>query len=117
MASVFGADDINLTPEQTAQALAEGSAQVVDVREEYEWEAGRIAGTVHIEMERLASQAESIERERPVIFCCRLGARSAMAARAFRGAGYDAYTMTGGLERWAQEERPLTPEGGTVAPH
>lgn len=117
MASVFGADDINLTPGQTAQALAEGSAQVVDVREQYEWEAGRIAGTVHIEMERLASQAETIERERPVIFCCRLGARSAMAARAFRGAGYDAYTMAGGLERWAEEDRPLTPEGGTVAPH
>ena len=25
--------------------------------------------------------------------------------------------MAGGLERWAQEGRPLEPEDGTVAPH
>ncbi len=117
MPPAFAANDINVTPEQTAQAVDDGGAQVIDVRQQYEWDAGRIAGTVHIEMERLVSSAESIERDRPVIFCCRVGSRSAMAARAFRGSGYDAYSMTGGLVRWAAEERPLEPEGATVAPH
>jgi rhodanese-related sulfurtransferase len=117
MASVFDADDIEVTPEQTQQALADGRAEVIDVREPYEHEAGRIAGARHIELERLASNADRIDRERPVIFQCRLGARSAMAAQAFRAAGYDAYTMTGGLQRWADEGRPLEPEGGTIADH
>ena len=40
-----------------------------------------------------------------------------MAADAFRRAGYDAYSMAGGLERWAEEGRPLEPEGGHVAAH
>jgi rhodanese-related sulfurtransferase len=40
-----------------------------------------------------------------------------MAARAFRGAGYDAYTMTGGLTRWHEEGLPLDPPEGTVADH
>ncbi|MBA3327418.1 MAG: rhodanese-like domain-containing protein [Solirubrobacterales bacterium] len=117
MSSVFDSDDIEVTPEKTAQALAQDGAQVIDVREPYEHQAGRIAGAEHIELERLASSADRIDRERPVIFHCRLGARSAMAAQAFRAGGYEAYTMAGGLKRWADEGRPLEPDGGTVADH
>ena len=56
-------------------------------------------------------------RERPVIFYCRVGARSSMAAQAFRASGFQAYSMVGGLRRWAKEDRPLAPEGGGVADH
>jgi rhodanese-related sulfurtransferase len=108
---------IEVTPEQTARALAEGSAQVVDVREPYEREAGRIPGTRHIELERLASEAPTIDPERPVIFHCRLGARSLLAAQAFRRAGFDAWSMAGGIEQWSDEGRPIEPEGGYVAEH
>ncbi len=87
------------------------------MRETYEWDAGRIEGARHIELERLAAQAETIDRERPVIFQCRLGARSLMAAQAFRRAGFEAWSMAGGLERWAQEGRPMVPDGATVADH
>ncbi len=117
MASIFDDDSIDVTPEQTQQALRDGSAQVVDVRETYEHDAGRIDGARHVELERLASEAESIDRDTPVIFHCRLGSRSAMAAQAFRRAGYEAYSMAGGLQRWADEDRPLVPEGGYVAEH
>jgi rhodanese-related sulfurtransferase len=108
---------LEVTPEHTADALADGSADVIDVREPYEREAGHIAGSRHIELEHLASNAGTIDRERPVIFHCRLGSRSLMAAQAFRRAGYDAYSMAGGLERWAGEGRPLEPEDGHVADH
>lgn len=117
MPSVFDSNDIEVTPEQTATALADDGAQVVDVREQYEWDEGRIEGVLHIEMERLASDADKIDRERPVIFHCRLGARSAMAAQAFRRAGYEAYSMAGGIQRWADESRPMVPDGATVAAH
>jgi hypothetical protein len=40
-----------------------------------------------------------------------------MAAQAFRGSGFEAYSMRGGLVLWAQEDRPLAPEGGYVADH
>ena len=117
MPSVFDDSTLDVTPEQTSAALADGSAQLVDVRETYEHEAGRIEGARHIELERLAANADSIDRDRPVIFQCRLGSRSAMAAQAFRAAGYEAYSMAGGLQRWADEGRPLAPEGGHVADH
>jgi rhodanese-related sulfurtransferase len=109
--------DVEVTPEQAQRALSDGSALVVDVREDYEWEAGHADGARHLELERLASSAGTIERERPVVFVCRAGVRSAMAAHAFRQAGFDAWSMHGGMEAWAAEGRPLVPPGGHVAPH
>lgn len=96
---------------------ADGELQVIDVREPYEREAGHIAASRHLEMGRLSAEAATIERERPVVFYCRVGARSRMAAEAFRAAGYEAYSLDGGLLRWAEQGRPLSPEGGTVADH
>ena len=111
----FRATDVDVTPESVQ--TRPGDVQLVDVREPYEWDAGRIEGARHIELERLASEADTLDRDRPLILYCRLGARSGMAATAFRRAGFDAYSMVGGLERWAAEGRPLAPEDGTVAPH
>ncbi|HKH79286.1 MAG TPA: rhodanese-like domain-containing protein, partial [Solirubrobacteraceae bacterium] len=110
------ADTIDVDPGRVAGWIAsEPPAQVIDVREPYEREAGRIEGSRHIELVALTGEAGTIDRDRPVIFYCRVGARSTMAAQAFRAAGYEAYSMTGGLVRWASEGRPLEPEGGRVA--
>jgi hydroxyacylglutathione hydrolase/adenylyltransferase/sulfurtransferase len=108
---------IEVTTEQTARALADAGAQVIDVREPYEREAGHAPGTEHIEMQQLPSSADAIDRDRPVIFQCRVGGRSLMAAQAFRNAGFEAYSMAGGLSQWAEEGRPLEPAGGHVADH
>jgi rhodanese-related sulfurtransferase len=114
--SAFGNPEIEITPQRAAALLADG-ATVIDVRETYERDAGYIEGTRHIELERLAANAEQIDRERPVVFHCRLGMRSAMAASAFRSAGYDAYTMTGGIQAWVDSGLPIAPESGYVAEH
>ena len=102
---------LEVSAEHTAGALADGSAQVVDVREAYERAAGHIAGSRHIALGDLASEAESLDRERPVIFHCHVGSRSLMAAQAFRQAGFEAYSMAGGLEQWEQEGRPVQTGG------
>ncbi len=110
--------EIEVDPERVAAGLAEQPAlQLIDVREAAEREAGHIAGSRHVELAKVASQADTVERARPVVFYCRVGSRSRMAAQAFRTAGFDAYSMSGGLKRWAEEGRPLSPEGGTVADH
>lgn len=110
--------ELDVDPARVAEWLAEDpSLQVIDVREVYEREAGHIAGTRHIELVRLTAEAASVEHERPVVFYCRVGARSTMAAQAFRASGFEAYSMQGGLRRWADEGRPLTPEGGHAADH
>ena len=104
-----------LSPQQVAQRLREDGVQLIDVRSPEEHDAGRIAGDRHIELVELTQAAETIDRGQTVVFYCRSGSRSAMAAEAFRGAGYEAYNMTGGLREWQAAGLPLEPEGGRVA--
>jgi rhodanese-related sulfurtransferase len=108
---------MDVSPERVAELQREGSIQLIDIREDYEWEAGRIPGARFLTLGELNAQAETIHRETPVVFYCRVGGRSAMAASAFRRAGFDAYTMTGGLVAWEAQGRPLEPDGGHVADH
>lgn len=113
-----GGSEIDVAPERVAEWLREDpQLQLVDVREQYERDAGHIAGSRHIELNALPSEAGTLDAARPVVFYCRVGARSTMAAQALRAAGVQAYSMTGGLARWAAEQLPLAPDGGYVAEH
>jgi rhodanese-related sulfurtransferase len=107
--------DPDLTPQQVSELLQRDEIQLIDVREPYEHEAGRIAGDRLVVLTELATQADTIDRDRPVVFYCRSGSRSAMASEAFRGAGYDAHNMEGGLLDWTAAGLPLEPDGGHVA--
>lgn len=115
--NAFADPEIDLSPAQVAQLLERGEIELIDVREPYEREAGYIEGSRHIELERLAGQADTISHDRPVVFQCRLGARSAMAAQAFRTAGWDARNLAGGITGWVEDGLPIAPEGGHVADH
>ena len=103
------------TPQQVADLLARAEIQLIDVRQPEEREAGRIAGDRSIELAQLGAEVDTIDRDRPVVFYCRSGARSAMATEAFRGAGFDAHNMLGGLIDWHAAGLPLDPPGGYVA--
>jgi rhodanese-related sulfurtransferase len=108
-------DGIELPPARVAELLEAEAAELIDVREEDEWEAGHVPGARHVQLVELTAAAETIDRERPVIFGCRSGNRSRMAAEAFRESGYDAYNMAGGLTAWANGGFPIEPQDGHVA--
>lgn len=105
----------DFTPQEVSDLLARGEIQLIDVRQPDEYEAGRIAGGRLVELTRLASEAQTIDRDRPVVFYCRSGSRSAMATEAFAQAGYDAHNMAGGMLQWEAAGLPIEPEGGYVA--
>jgi rhodanese-related sulfurtransferase len=100
---------------EEARKLIEEGAQLVDVRADHEWEAGRIAGAVHLPLAELAQRAGEIDKERPVVLYCRGGNRSSMATAALAEAGYDSAKLSEGIVGWAEEGLPLEPEGGYVA--
>ena len=107
------AAETELDPSRVGE-LVSGGAQLIDTRRDYEWEGGRIASARHVEVNQLTEQSESIAKDRPVIFYCRTGNRSGMAAEAFRLAGYDAYNLAGGIHAWAEAGLPLEPEDGEI---
>jgi rhodanese-related sulfurtransferase len=106
--------DGDYTPAEVAKLIERDDVQLIDVRETYEVEAGRIAGSRHVSLSELTGRADEIDRDRPVVFYCRVGGRSAMATQAFQGAGYEAHNMTGGIVAWDAAELPID---GYVADH
>ena len=94
--------------------LESGEVQLVDTREDYEVQAASIPGARHVELNEVSGQAGSFERDRPLVFYCRSGERSAMAADAFRADGFDAYNLAGGILAWKAAGLPVEPEGGEV---
>ena len=104
----------SLEPIRVAELLEAGDADVIDVREDDEWDAGRVPGARHVPILDVAAQAETLDRERRVVFYCRGGNRSALVADAFRAGGYQAHNMAGGISAWAQAGLDLEPRDGSV---
>jgi rhodanese-related sulfurtransferase len=115
--SLFADPAHDLDPAEARRRQAAGELDIVDIREQYEWDAGRAPGTSHAEIDRVASRAPFLDRARPVAFLCRGGVRAGMVAQAFRAIGFDAYNVAGGLTAWHAQGLPMEPEGGIVADH
>jgi rhodanese-related sulfurtransferase len=98
-----------------ARRMIDEGAQLIDVRADHEWEAGRIAGARHLPLAELPQRTDEIDKDRPVVLYCRGGTRSSMATAALAEAGYDAAKLSEGIVGWAGEDLPLEPEDGYVA--
>lgn len=98
-----------------AQKLIEEGAQLVDVRADHEWEAGRIAGATHLPLAELAERTGEIDKDRPVVLYCRGGTRSTMATDALAEAGFDVAKLSEGIVGWSEADLPLEPDDGYVA--
>ena len=101
--------------EVDAEALeAAGDVQLVDVRTTEERDAGHIGtDTAHIPFEELLARAGELDRDRQIVFYCRVGERSAAAADAFAASGYDALSLAGGIVAWEESGRPVQGEVGS----
>jgi rhodanese-related sulfurtransferase len=100
---------------EEARKLIDEGAQLLDVRADHEWEAGRIAGAAHVPLPELPQRLGEIDRDRPVVVYCRGGNRSSMATDALTDAGFEAVKLSEGIVGWSEDELPLEPEGGYVA--
>ena len=100
---------------EEARKLIDEGAQLIDVRADHEWEAGRIAGATHMPLPELAQRTGEIDKDRQVVVYCRGGNRSSMATAALADAGFDAVKLSEGIVGWSEGNLPLEPEGGYVA--
>jgi sulfur-carrier protein adenylyltransferase/sulfurtransferase len=102
-------------------AALEGAAWV-DVREADEWQEGHLPGAVHIPRGFLESRIETTvpDKSQPVVLYCASAARSAFAAKALQGLGYEnVHSLAGGFTDWKRNgldivmPRFLSPEKRT----
>jgi phage shock protein E len=72
------------------QKIKEG-ASIIDVRSPEEYRSGHVKGSVNIPLDKLPGQLGKVNTNKPVITCCRSGARSGMAADLLKRNGFECY--------------------------
>jgi len=80
--------------------------QLIDVREEFEYEVSNLGGIL-IPLGGILIETEKIAKDKPVIMQCRSGKRSAAAIMQLEAQGYtNLYNLQGGILAWANEIDP-----------
>ena len=87
------------------------NVNLIDVREDNEWDLGRIPTAIHLGKGIIERDIESVakNREMELILYCQGGFRSALAAESLKKMGYkNVYSMSGGCSSWAGNEFPIS---------
>jgi rhodanese-related sulfurtransferase len=84
--SIFGSKKTNA---RLAEMIEKG-ALIIDVRTPEEYRSGHIKDSVNIPLNKIPNKVNELKRKnRPIITCCRSGARSGMAADQLKRAGIE----------------------------
>jgi rhodanese-related sulfurtransferase len=100
-----------VSPEE-ADGLIRAGALLLDVREDYEWDAGHVAGAVHIPLGQMTERVGELPGSRQVVVVCRSGVRSGQAAVFLTASGVEAVNLAGGMRAWAAAGLPFEAADG-----
>jgi rhodanese-related sulfurtransferase len=115
--NTFFDPNIEMDPGEVNRRMGEDHMLLIDVREDYEWDAGHVPGSRHVELMQITEEAAALPADEAIAFICLSGVRSGMVATSFRRAGYEAYNVSGGFAAWFEAGLPTEPEGAVVAGH
>ena len=102
-------------PTVAAAELPDG-AVLLDVRNEDEWQAGHIAGALHVPMhllpQRLTYEPGQLTPDVPIVVICKLGHRAAQVTAWLNRQGFDAVNLDGGMQAWHEAGGPMESDSG-----
>jgi hydroxyacylglutathione hydrolase len=102
-----GPESLGLVSLGELDALLEGGAELIDVREKDERDTGYIAGSRNIPYRLIALGANDLPRDKPIVTICESGPRAAIAASILSAKGFDAHpVVNGGIDAWAASGKP-----------
>jgi rhodanese-related sulfurtransferase len=93
---------------QAEQLVTNGSAVLVDIREDWEWRRGHAAPARHIPMDSLGKRVATLPGDKEVLLICASGNRSLRAAKALGSQGIQARSVAGGTSAWARHGLALS---------
>lgn len=93
--------------EEVKRLLDEGY-ELVDVREDWEWQRGHIPGARHVVLGRLLANPTAHQFNPRTIFQCQVGERSAVASEMAVALGVkDVVNFRGGFTAWKEAGLPV----------
>lgn len=102
-----------ITATELKQRLDRGEdLQIIDVREQKEFEAARIPGSKLIPLGQVLSRQDEIDPDRETVVHCKMGGRSAKAIEALTRSGFKGrlVNLKGGITAWSDEVDPSVPK-------
>lgn len=87
-------------------------AVILDVREDYEWEAGHVAGALHIPLEQLPARLDELDPDVDLNVICRTGGRSFRATTWLGQNGYSVFNVVGGMGAWFEDGKDMVSDNG-----
>ncbi|MBN8659526.1 MAG: sulfurtransferase [Candidatus Melainabacteria bacterium] len=82
---------------------------LIDVREDHEWQQGRLPGSIHLGRGILERDIEKVvaDKSTEVVLYCGGGFRSALSADNMQKMGYvNVLSMAGGIRGWRERQLP-----------
>jgi hydroxyacylglutathione hydrolase len=103
-----GPEQLDVVEIGELERLLEQGAELIDVREKDERDAGYIPGSRNVPYRLLALGENELPRDRPIVTICETGPRAAVAASVLAARGYDARPVVGGGDDdWERAGKPL----------
>jgi len=98
----------HVSPQEARRLIEEEHAQLIDCREDYEWDEMRIPGAELVPLSAYEGDPEMVEEQPITIFQCATGSRSQTAAAIYEQAhpGAKALNLDGGIAAWAAAGLP-----------
>ena len=88
---------------EAKRLIDDGGVQVVDSREADEHAEGHVPGALNIPHMSTLPRADELAKDRPILFICKVGQRSAVAAEFAASVGLsDLYNVEGGHDAWSE---------------
>ena len=80
------------------ETLSKNKEFLLDVREEYEYQAGHVKGAINLPLREILSQKDSLPKDRDIYVYCRTAHRSADAVNFLKSLGFDkVHNVEGGF--------------------
>jgi len=97
-----------ISTETLAEWLAEGkNVNIIDVREDEEYEVGAIEGAAHLRYPDVLARSSLFSDSAETLLLCYSGNRSSELCGELTAQGKSCSFMIGGYEKWLTESRPL----------
>ena len=94
--------------EEAKRMIDNEDVKVIDAREMHEHAEGHVPGSLRIQHMAVLANAEKLVTDKPILFICKSGQRSAVAAEFAASLGLeDLYNVEGGHEAWAEAGYPM----------